>query len=98
MKFIYSTKFILSLVNPNLAQNSFLRVHFPQRFLSLSLSVTLFSHPEAASYKADLLPFLLIKCNSIPHAFFTENIHPTFLLYTEIFPLLFLLALVTCLS
>ena len=31
-KFIYSIKCILNLVNPDHAQNSFLRIHFPQAF------------------------------------------------------------------
>ena len=42
-------------------------------FLSLSVLITLFSHPEIATFKSDLLPFAFIKCNFIPHTFFTEN-------------------------
>ena len=52
---------------------------FCQTFLSLSVPMTLFSHLERATYKSDLLPFPFIKCNFIPHIFFTENTHPTFL-------------------
>ena len=47
--------------------------------LSLSSPITLFSHPETASCKSDLLPLPFIKCNFVPHTFFTENTHPTFL-------------------
>ena len=52
---------------------------FHKTFLSLSVPITFFSHPETATYKWDLLPFSFIKCNFIPHTFFTENIHATFL-------------------
>ena len=52
---------------------------FHQTFLSLSVPITLFSYPETATCKSDLLPFPFIKCNFIPHTFFTENTHPTFL-------------------
>ena len=37
----------------------------------------LFSHPETATCKSDLL-FPFIKCNSIPHTFFTGNTCSTF--------------------
>ena len=47
--------------------------------LSLSVPITLFPHPETATCKSDLLLFPFIKCNFIPHTFFTENTHPTFL-------------------
>ena len=50
---------------------------FHQTFLSLSVSITLFSHPETTICKSDLLPFLFIKDNFIPHTFFTENTHRT---------------------
>ena len=49
------------------------------KILSLSAPITLFSYPETATCKSDLLPFPFIKSNSIPHTFFTENTHPTFL-------------------
>ena len=49
------------------------------KILSLSAPITLFSHPETANCKSDPLPFPFIKCNLIPHTFFTENTHPTFL-------------------
>ena len=52
---------------------------FCQTFLSLSVPMTLFSHLERATYKSDLLPFTFIKCNFIPHTFFTENTHHIFL-------------------
>ena len=42
--------------------------------LSISVPITLFSHPQTATYRADLLPLPLIKCNSVPYTFFTENI------------------------
>ena len=58
---------------------TFLRVHFPQNFLSLYVPITLFSHPEATTCKSDLLPFPFIKCNFIPHTFFIKNIQPTLL-------------------
>ena len=66
-------------LSPNHAQNSFLRVCFPQIFLSLSVPNTLFSHSETATCKSDLLAFPFIKCNAVPHTFFAENTHPTFL-------------------
>ena len=50
-----------------------LRYTFCQTFLSLSVPITLFSHPATATCKSDLLPFPFIKCNFIPHTFFTEN-------------------------
>ena len=46
---------------------------FHQTFLSLSVPITLFSHPEIGTCKSDLLPFPFIKCNFIPHTFFIEN-------------------------
>ena len=52
---------------------------FHKTFLSLSVPITLFSHPETAPCKSDLLPFSFIKYNFIPHTFFTENTHRTFL-------------------
>ena len=52
---------------------------FHQTLLSLSVPITLFSHPKTATCKSDLLPFPFIKCNFIPHTFFTENTHCTFL-------------------
>ena len=52
---------------------------FHHTLLSLSVSITLFSHPETATCKSDLLPFLFVKCNFIPHTFFTENTHCIFL-------------------
>ena len=52
---------------------------FHKTFLSLSVPITLFSHPETATCKSDLLAFPFIKCNTIPHTFFAENTHPTFL-------------------
>ena len=63
----------------NHAQNVFLRVHFPQKFLPLSVPNTLFSHPEMATCKSGLFSFPFIKCNSFPHTFFTENTLPIFL-------------------
>ena len=36
---------------------------------------------------------LLMKCDFIPPIFFTENTHPTFLLYAKMLPLLFLVDL-----
>ena len=47
--------------------------------LPLSVPITLFSHSETATCKSDLLPFPFIKRNFIPHTFFTENTHRTFL-------------------
>ena len=47
--------------------------------LSLFIPITLFSHPETAACKSDLLPFPFIKCNFIPHTFFTKNTHRNFL-------------------
>ena len=61
-------------LSPDHTQNSLCGVHIPQSFLSLSVSITLFFHSETASSKTDLLICSLIKCNFIPHAFFTENI------------------------
>ena len=52
---------------------------FHQTLLSLSVPITLFSHPETATCKSDQLPFPFIKCNLIPHTFFIEITHPTFL-------------------
>ena len=52
---------------------------FHQTLLSLSVPITLFSHPETATCKSDLLPFPFIKCNFILHTFFTEHTHPVFL-------------------
>ena len=52
---------------------------FHQTFLSLSVPITLFPHPETATCKSDLLPFSFIKCNFIPQTFSTENTHPAFL-------------------
>ena len=52
---------------------------FLKTFSSYSVSITLFSHPETATCKSDLLPYPFIKCDFIPHIFFTENTHPTFL-------------------
>ena len=59
-----------------------LRYSFCQTFLSLSVPITLFSHPATATCKSDLFPFPLIKCNFIPHTFFTENTHHIFLKHT----------------
>ena len=46
---------------------------FHKTFLSLSVPITLFSHPETATCKSDLLPFPFIKCNFIPYTFFTKT-------------------------
>ena len=51
---------------------------FHKTFLSLYVPITSFSH-ETVTCMSDLLPFPSIKCNFIPHTFFTENTHPTFL-------------------
>ena len=53
--------------------------NFHKTSLSLSGPITLFSHLETATCKSDLLAFPFIKCNFIPHTFFTENTHRNFL-------------------
>ena len=53
-------------------------VHFPQTFLSHSVSITLFFHPKKPPVSQYYF-FPFTKCNSIPHTFFTENTLPTFL-------------------
>ena len=77
-KSIYLTRCNSILENPDHAQ-LFSQGPLSTNLSSLSVSITLFFHPGTASSKSDLFPFRLIKCNSIPHAFFTENTHPTFL-------------------
>ena len=52
---------------------------FHQTFLTLSVPITLFSHPKTATCKSDLLLFPFIKCNFIPHTFFTKKTHRIFL-------------------
>ena len=52
---------------------------FHRTFSSLSVPITLFSHPKTATCKSDLLLFPFIKCNFIPHTFFTEKTHCIFL-------------------
>ena len=79
LKILYQKQFNISRKLAFMHKTLPLGCIFHQTFLALSVSITLFSHPETATCKSNLLPFLFIKCNFIPHTFFSENAHGTFL-------------------
>ena len=56
---------------------------FHKLFSSLSISITLFSHSETHTYKSELFPFPLTKCNFIPHTFCNNKTYILFSLRNQ---------------